>query len=276
MAQMAYIPQKLPGFEYTGAHETRMDAAWGWYIVLLEDGELTFTDHGHRIDVCLIGGGAGGEGRGHTADSAGGDGGGGGEVLSLYGVEVKRDQRYEVCIGSGGAADTGGGKTTAFGLEAAGGAAYAGGAGGPRGSEEGAAGQDGSYPFGVSSFGRMGAGGGGGGGGYAQGGTGGQDGGGSGGRGGGPGYDGSPGGVGTDGTGAGGGGGGGGDIWYTESGAMHQEMGGAGGMGGSGVVILRNNESDVLPVFFNGTQLQAIYLNGQPADGLIYDGVRVY
>jgi len=276
MAQMAYIPQKLPGFRYTGAYETRMDAAWGWYIVLLEDGELTFTDYGHRIDVCLIGGGAGGESRNHTAVSAGGDGGGGGEVISCIGVEVRRAQDYAVRIGAGGAADTGGGKTTAFGFEAAGGTANAGGAGGSRGGEMGEDGQDGSYPFGIETLGRMGADGGGGGGAPVSGGTGGRDGGGSGGKGGGPGYDGSPGGAGTDRTGAGGGGGGGGETWETESGATHEQMGGAGGMGGSGAVILRNSEDDVLPVFFNGTQLQAIYLNGRPADRLIYDGEKLY
>ena len=46
--------------------------------------------------------------------------------------------------------------------------------------------------------------------------------------------------------------------------------------GGSGIVILRGTQDDLLPVFFNGVQLSEIWLNGEKAGGLIRDGVRVF
>ena len=48
------------------------------------------------------------------------------------------------------------------------------------------------------------------------------------------------------------------------------------GAGGSGIVILRGTQDDLLPVFFNGVQLSEIWLNGVKAGGLIRDGVRVF
>ena len=53
-------------------------------------------------------------------------------------------------------------------------------------------------------------------------------------------------------------------------------MGGEAAAGGSGIVILRGTQDDLLPVFFNGVQLSEIWLNGVKAGGLIRDGVRVF
>ena len=53
-------------------------------------------------------------------------------------------------------------------------------------------------------------------------------------------------------------------------------MGGEAAAGGSGIVILRGTQDDLIPVFFNGVQLSEIWLNGVKATGLIRDGVRVF
>ena len=53
-------------------------------------------------------------------------------------------------------------------------------------------------------------------------------------------------------------------------------QGGEAAAGGSGIVILRGTQDDLLPVFFNGVQLSEIWLNGVKAGGLIRDGVRVF
>ena len=53
-------------------------------------------------------------------------------------------------------------------------------------------------------------------------------------------------------------------------------QGGEAAAGGSGIVILRGTQDDLLPVFFNGVQLSEIWLNGVKATGLIRDGVRVF
>lgn len=46
--------------------------------------------------------------------------------------------------------------------------------------------------------------------------------------------------------------------------------------GGSGVVIIRGTEDDLIPVFFNGTQLSKIIFNGVTLTGLIKDGTRIF
>ena len=53
-------------------------------------------------------------------------------------------------------------------------------------------------------------------------------------------------------------------------------QGGEAAAGGSGIVILRGTQDDLIPVFFNGVQLSEIWLNGVKATGLIRDGVRVF
>ena len=52
--------------------------------------------------------------------------------------------------------------------------------------------------------------------------------------------------------------------------------GGAPASGGSGVVILRGTQDDLLPVYFNGKQLSEMYFNGEKLAGLIYGGTRVF
>ena len=49
-----------------------------------------------------------------------------------------------------------------------------------------------------------------------------------------------------------------------------------GGDGGSGIVILRGTEDDVLPVIFNGTQLTQLIYNGTTVEHLIYNGQQLY
>ena len=120
----------------------------------------------------------------------------------------------------------------------------------------------------VLGFGPYGGGGGGGGGTWIGGAKGGAGGGGNGGTGGTDGVDGGYGHPGQANTGGGAGGPGGG---YEEG-----TMGGEAAAGGSGIVILRGTQDDLLPVFFNGVQLSEIWLNGVKAGGLIRDGVRVF
>lgn len=62
------------------------------------------------------------------------------------------------------------------------------------------------------------------------------------------------------------GGGGGGDIG----------AGVASAAGGSGIVILRGTEDDILPVIFNGTQLTKLIYNGTTVEHLIYNGQQLY
>ena len=59
-------------------------------------------------------------------------------------------------------------------------------------------------------------------------------------------------------------------------GGYEGSQGGEAAAGGSGIVILRGTQDDLLPVFFNGVQLSEIWLNGVKAGGLIRDGVRVF
>lgn len=118
-----------------------------------------------------------------------------------------------------------------------------------------------------------------------------------GGGGGGGGVPGVYGAYGPGGPGGEGGGGAGGDAYYVnnatwqgKSGMANTGGGGggngarpiksetelAGGNGGSGVVCIRNNEDDVLPVVFNGTWLTQLIFNGTDVKSLIRDGTKVY
>lgn len=146
-----------------------------WWLEILASCAITFESSA-RIDACLIGAGASGD-AGQSYNSSGlfyanaGNGGGAGEVLNQLGVAVAGGTTYQLTVGKGGAAVTGfgaavpgnaGGDTSAFGYSADGGTPSAGGEA-AHGSTPGGDGDDGSYPFGDSSFGtRYGAEGGGG------------------------------------------------------------------------------------------------------------------
>ena len=116
--------------------------------------------------------------------------------------------------------------------------------------------------------------GGGGGGGWATaGGSGGADGGGAGGKGGTPNADGADGTAGAANTGGGAGGPGGG---YVDEDSRYNRKGGQAAAGGSGVVILRGTQDDLIPVVFNGTKLSELYFNGVKVTSLIYNGARLF
>lgn len=269
------MAKKIPAYAYTGAHEAASDGTY-WYIYLKSSGRLKF-DYGKTVDVCLVGGGGGGMSVNHYG-SSGASGGGGGSVKNLSGVTLEAGEEAAVTIGLGGGAEEDGKATSAFNASAAGGKAGAGGSGGKDTGGIGEDGDAGIRAFGDSAAVYYGGDGGGGAGGqtgdYGMG-KGGAGGGGDGGTGGWPGIQGGNGEDGEANTGGGGGGGGSGNSAVYDTGVVNV-LGGAGGAGGSGVVVIRGTQDDLIPVFFNGTQLSAIWLNGRKAAGLIYDGVRVY
>lgn len=275
------MAKKIPSYEYTGEHEARADDQH-WYIYLKSSGSLTFGYEKKQIEACIVGGGAGGE-----SDNGGTDGergGNGGQVKNIT-KQVAAGTPYAIVVGAGGAAGIKGAfpgegtASSAFGTSASGGTGASGGEGAGGTGQKGAAGSAGTYAFGDSSMPRYGGGGGGGAGaqtGENEKGAGGSGGGGRGAGGAGP-YD--PGDSAQNGAAhTGGGGGGEGGFYYDDEFADHRfdAAGGVAGAGGSGVVILRGTEEDLIPVFFNGTQLSAVMLNGRKAAGMIYDGVRLY
>lgn len=257
---------KIPAFTTTCAYSTAMSGGY-WYIYLKSGGTFRFGYAKRAVDIFLCGGGGGG---GHSANPGGGGGGGGGYLTTEYGKAIET-AAYPIEIGAGGAAAESGGSTSAFGYSAAGGnpgnhgwswSDSAGGAGnaygGNGGDYTGKPGQDGGR--GTLAFGTgnayYGAGGGGGAGRFSSNGAGGETGGGTGGSG-----------AGAENTGGGGGGAAGhddGEDWRV------------GGAGGSGIVIIRGMEDDELPVYFNGTRLREIYLNGELIEGLVYGGTRIF
>ncbi len=267
------MAKKIPAYAYTGRHEASSDGTY-WYIYLESSGRLKF-DYGKTVDVCLVGGGGGGMSVNHYG-SSGASGGGGGSVKNLSSVALAAGEEADITIGKGGAAQENGTATSAFGSSAGGGTAGAGGNGGKDTGGSGADGDAGIRAFGDSAADYYGGDGGGGAGGqtddYGKGGAGGGGDGGTGGR---PGIQGGNGENGEANTGGGGGGGGSGNSFEYDTGVINV-TGGKGGAGGSGVVIIRGTQDDLIPVFFNGTQLSAVFLNGRKAAGLIYDGVRVY
>ena len=50
----------------------------------------------------------------------------------------------------------------------------------------------------------------------------------------------------------------------------------AGGKGGSGIVIIRGEQDDELPVYFDRTRLQRLFFNGLEIEHLIYNGTQVF
>ena len=103
--------------------------------------------------------------------------------------------------------------------------------------------------------------------------TAGGSGGGAGGKGGMPGTDGENGTAGAANTGGGAGGPGGG---YVDEDSRYNSKGGQAAAGGSGIVILRGTQDDLIPVVFNGTQLSELYFNGVKVTSLIYNGARLF
>ena len=124
-----------PEFTYTGDYEIVDDsdnlisdfANWksGWKIRFLTSGTFTVTNFygwNGRLDVFLVGGGAGG-----NYSYRGGAGGGSGYTSTTQAVTVQVGAKYDIVIGAGGAgAKTSGGRaggvTSAFGSIANGGA----------------------------------------------------------------------------------------------------------------------------------------------------------
>ena len=88
-----------------------------------------------------------------------------------------------------------------------------------------------------------------------------------------PGTDGADGTAGAANTGGGAGGPGGG---YVDEDSRYNSKGGQAAAGGSGIVILRGTQDDLIPVVFNGTQLSELYFNGVKVTSLIYNGARLF
>lgn len=93
------------------------DDEGNWEFSILDTGNLVFKSDPGRIDVFMVGGGAGGA----TGSSTSGIGGGGGYTKNVFGISVVKRQSYTIAIGAGGAVNTNGGNTTAFGYTASGG-----------------------------------------------------------------------------------------------------------------------------------------------------------
>lgn len=260
---------KVPAYTYSGQSSSEVRNGY-WYIYLKTNGTLKFT-YTKALDVSVVGGGSGGQGRkaGFANRTAGGRGG---DVVNRTGMTATAGTGYTVVIGSGGARQQNGNSSSAFGVTASGGKVMA------DGSTEETTGAAGKYPFGDSSLSRYGANGGAGGhasSGQRQGYAGGADGGGKGGDGATYSINGTAATAGAANTGSGGGGYGTSFDWTSDGDHNHTE-GGIAASGGSGVVILRGTEDDFLPVRFNGTQLSKITFNGQAVTGLIYGGKRIF
>lgn len=255
---------KIPSYSYSGTHSSEIKDGY-WYIYLKSSGTLKFTYDKKSVAACIVGGGGGGNAA--TGGDSGTPGGAGGAVKNLSGIACSAGTPYEITVGSGGAVGASGKASSAFSTTASGGATGGGGAQNTKGS-------DGTYAFGDSSLPRYGADGGGGR--SKQNSTamtGGNDGGGAGATGGGPGYSGKNAEPGTDYTGGGGGGAGG---YYYDDNPSYNGTGGAAAAGGYGIVILRGTEDDFLPVFFNGTQLSEMYVNGAKVETFTYAGTKIF
>ena len=81
---------------------------------------------------------------------------------------------------------------------------------------------------------------------------------------------------GTPGAGTGAGGTGGPGGGYVDEDSRYDSKGGQAAAGGSGIVILRGTQDDLIPVVFNGTQLSELYFNGVKVTSLIYNGARLF
>ena len=257
---------KVPAFTYSGASSSEVKGGY-WYIYLKSSGTIKFS-YAKTLEACIVGGGAAGRGRSAADTGLRTYGGGGGTVLNKTGISASAGTGYSIVIGSGGTrglSSTNGSASTAFGYSASGGSTEA---------QVGVSdtGLNGTYAFGDSTLSRYG--GGGGRGGSAPGGAGspgGAGGGGKGADGGNYGGGGADAVAGTANTG-GGGGGYGSDLNWDDN----FEAGGNNADGGSGIVILRGTQDDLLPVKFNGVQIAKMTFNGEAVTGLIYGGTRIF
>lgn len=261
---------KIPEFSYTGTYSTEIKNGY-WYIYLKSSGTLKFT-YAKKLEACIVGGGAAGQGRSAADTGLRTYGGGGGTVLNKTGISASAGIGYSIVIGSGGTrglSSTNGSASTAFGYSAAGGSTEA---------QVGVSstGKNGTYAFGDSTLNRYG--GGGGRGGTSPGGAGSSGGAGGGGKGGG-GANYSSGGAsavaGAANTG-GGGGGYGDDLNWQEGDGWNWSGGGDNANGGSGIVILRGTQDDALPIIFNGTQISQLIYNGTAISSVIYNGTKLF
>ncbi len=261
---------KVPAFTYSGTSSSEVKNGY-WYIYLKSSGTIKFS-YAKKLDACIVGGGAAGQGRTGANTDGRTYGGGGGTVLNKTGISASAGTSYSIVIGSGGEwglSPTDGSASKAFGHSASGGSTTA-------QVDVSDKGKDGTYAFGDSSLSRYG--GGGGRGGAAPGGAGYSGGAGGGGKGGGAGnYSGGGANAVAGKANTGGGGGGWGDSLYWKDGDdWLSESGGHNANGGSGIVILRGTEDDTLPVIFNGTQLTKLIYNGTTVQHLIYNGKQLY
>ena len=293
---------KVPSYTYTGASHSSEVKNGYWYIYLKSSGTLTMNYKKTNVEAFLVGGGGGGgsDKNGYGYRTAGGGGGGYCDTKTNITVDAGRGYDITVCDGGTGAAHRAGdgsdGKPTmAFGYTVAGGSGgigylegdngdygkpggnggSGGGAGGSGGGSIGGnGGTDGSNggngldrkggigqgtstrEFGEAS-GTLYAGGGGG----ALSGVGGSGGGGNGA---------TPKIAATSGEVNAGGGGGGG---YTD---MSNPVLGVGGNGGSGIVILRGTQDDLIPVTFNNVQLSELIYNRTKVTSLIFNGTKLF
>lgn len=261
---------KVPAFTYSGTSSSEVKGGY-WYIYLKSSGTLKFT-YAKKLEACIVGGGAAGQGRSAADTSLRTYGGGGGTVLNKTGISASAGTGYSIVIGSGGKkglSSTNGSASTAFGYSASGGSTEA---------QVGVSntGLNGTYAFGDSALSRYG--GGGGRGGTSPGGAGSSGGAGGGGKGGGGGDYSSGGASAVAGaTNTGGGGGGyGDDLNWQDGDGWNWSGGGDNADGGSGIVILRGTQDDLLPVKFNGVQIAKMTFNGQDVTGLIYGGARIF
>ena len=95
-----------PKYTYTGSHEFIDDGGPNWRIKLKSSGTLTFTNLSglsKGIDVCVIGGGAGGARAKNSTSNTIRTHGGGGYKSNAWAVPVVKDTGYAVTIGGGGA-----------------------------------------------------------------------------------------------------------------------------------------------------------------------------
>lgn len=167
-----YTPQIWPKYDYTGNHTLLKDnAELGWWRVkFLSSGVLTWLGENTKIDVFLVGGGAGGQ-----MDNIGGCGGGGGYTSTTKEFEIKNGATIQVNIGAGGASKSNGGSSSFSSLSVNGGKGKSGGSGGGgagktvaqnvsarggNGGTDGAAGSAGKGDSNISGGGNSGGGGG--------------------------------------------------------------------------------------------------------------------
>ena len=261
---------KIPAFSYTGTYSTEIKNGH-WYIYLKSSGTIKFS-YAKTLEACIVGGGAAGQGRSAANTGLRTYGGGGGTVLNKTGISASAGTGYSIVIGSGGKkglSSTNGSASTAFGYSASGGSTEA---------QVGVSdtGLNGTYAFGDSALSRYGGGGGRGGGSPGgAGSSGGDGGGGKGADGGNYGGGGADAGAGRANTG-GGGGGYGSDLNWKDDDGWNWSGGGDNADGGSGIVILRGTEDDMLPIIFNGTQISQLIYNGTTIQHLIYNGQQLY